>query len=233
MTLNASKNKESVEPFPDSDKIIVEIKTLFGRLFPICRSLTGDGVRQTLEILKSVCDFNINSVASGTQVFDWIVPEEWNIEDAYIADKNGSKVVSFKENNIHVVNYSTAIDSVLTFDQLRPHLHTLPELPLAIPYRTTYYKKEWGFCLSQDQLERMDTTIDYQVLISSSHKPGVLNFGEHLIPGNSGQEYLISTYCCHPSLANDNLSGMVLWIFLLRWLKSIRLKEAMKLKCLQ
>jgi len=226
MTLNTSNKKTSVNPFPGSDEIVAEIRTLFGRLFPICRSLTGDGVRQTLEILKSICDFDINSVASGTEVFDWIVPEEWSIDDAYIADQNGSKIVSFKENNVHVVNYSTAIDAVLTFDQLRPHLHTLAELPSAIPYRTTYYKKDWGFCLSHDQLERMDKKAKYQVLISSSHKPGVLNYGEVLIPGHSGQEYLVSTYCCHPSLANDNLSGMVLWVFLLRWLKSIKTEHS-------
>jgi len=200
--------------------LIAEVDDLFTQLFPICRSLTGSGVRETLSLLNSVSDFSIKEIASGSTVFDWTIPDEWEIEDAYIATSDGTRIISFRDSNIHVVNFSAPVNAVMTFDELEPHLHSLPDLPTAIPYRTTYYKRDWGFCLTHDQLQAMDKTVPYTVVIKASHKPGVLNYGEALLPGTSKQEYLISTYCCHPSLANDNLSGGILWILLLRWLKS-------------
>jgi len=217
--------KISIKPpreyLQNASELVTDAGSLFERLFPICRSLTGAGVRETLSILNSISDFSFKEVASGSQVFDWTVPDEWVIEDAYISTPEGKRVISFKDNNVHVVNFSTGIDAVMTFDELRPHLHSLPELPSAIPYRTTYYKRDWGFCLSHDQLETLDQAVSYSVVIKASHTPGVLNYGEALLAGKSDQEYLISTYCCHPSLANDNLSGAILWVLLLRWLKTI------------
>jgi len=226
MASKRSKQEISRDSFFTQESIIPEIESLFETLFPICRSLTGEGVRETLAILQSVSNFGVKAVPSGTQVFDWTVPEEWEISDAYIEDMNGHRIISFKENNVHVVNYSTAIDRVIPFNQLKSHLHSLPDLPTAIPYRTSYYKKDWGFCLTHEQLERMDKDAKYRVVISASHQPGSLNYGEFLMNGPSSKEYLISTYCCHPSLANDNLSGMILWILLLRWLKSINTEHS-------
>jgi aminopeptidase-like protein len=202
------------------ESLTEEADRLLRRLFPICRSLTGDGVRETLTILKDVAAFDVHEVPSGTVCYDWTVPEEWSIRDAYIATLSGERIVDFRESNLHVVSYSTPIDAVLSFEELEEHLYTLPSLPDAIPYRTSYYKRDWGFCLSNQQLLRFDRSARYRVVIDSTLAPGSLTYGEALLPGRSGQEYLISTYCCHPSLANDNLSGMVLWSLLLRELRA-------------
>ena len=193
---------------------------LLEQLFPICRSLTGKGVRDSLKILQSISKFTIGGIASGTEVFDWVVPEEWGIKEAFIDTIDGERIIDFRDSNIHLVNFSAPVDSVLSYEKLKPHLHSLPKLPDAIPYRTSYYKKDWGFCLTHNQLLSLDTSKKYRAVIKSSHKPGVLNYGECLLRGNSGKEFLISTYCCHPSMANDNLSGMILWILLLKWLKA-------------
>jgi aminopeptidase-like protein len=176
-------------------------------LYPICRSITGDGVRQTLTRIKQEIPIRIEEVPSGTQVFDWTVPLEWNIHDAYIKDKSGTRVVDFRASNLHVMSYSTPISRRMAFSELLPHLHALPDRPDWIPYRTTYYQKDWGFCVSQNQLESMHDD-EYDVVIDSSLKAGHLSFGELCVPGTIDDEILISCHICHPSLCNDNLSGI-------------------------
>jgi aminopeptidase-like protein len=203
-----------------------EIKELFETLFPICRSITGNGVRKTLSILKEITDFKIQEIPSGTECYDWIVPKEWNIVDAYIEDSTGKKIIDFQKNNLHVVNYSIPVDETISFEKLDKHLFSLPDLPNAIPYRTTYYKEDWGFCLTHEQLKNLNKNETYHVKIESTLKPGNLTYGEYIINGDSGKEFLISTYCCHPSLANDNLSGPILWTYLLKALKSKKLKHS-------
>jgi aminopeptidase-like protein len=175
-------------------------------LFPMCRSITGDGVRETLAAVGRRIPLELHEVPSGTPVLDWTVPDEWNIEDAYIA-KDGRRVVDFRESNLHVVNYSEPVRAVIPLDQLRPHLHTLPEHPEWIPYRTSYYSRTWGFCLSQRQLDELEDG-EYEVVIDSTLEPGALTYGECFLPGEREEEVLLTTHVCHPSLANDNLSGL-------------------------
>jgi aminopeptidase-like protein len=177
-------------------------------LFPICRSITGNGVRATLAELQTTIPLSIHEVPSGTQVFDWKVPNEWNISDAWIKNTAGERVVDFKRNNLHVVNYSTPILATMSLAELRGHLHTLPSQPDVIPYRTSYYKEDWGFCLSQRAMDALPYG-QYEVCINSTLAPGSLTFGELFLPGTSSDEVLFSTHVCHPSLANDNLSGVV------------------------
>lgn len=197
-----------------------EADSLFQTLFPICRSITGNGVRRTLDLLRQVVDFEVKEIPSGTACYDWTVPDEWNIRGAYLETTDGERVLDFADSNLHVVNYSAPVDQTLTFDELDTHLHTLPDLPTAIPYRTTYYNRNWGFCLTHEQYQRLDRKVRYHVRIDATLEPGSLTYGEALLPGSSGQEYLISSYCCHPSLANDNLSGIILWALLLRELQN-------------
>ena len=202
------------------EQLTDEADHLLRRLFPICRSLTGNGVRQTLSILQETANFELKTIPSGTLCYDWQVPKEWNIQQAYIENSSGKKIIDFKDNNLHVVSYSIPVDKKMRFSELEAHLHTLPELPDAIPYRTSYYNRDWGFCLTHNQLSRMNRDETYHVYIDSTLTEGNLLYGENVIKGNSDQEILISTYCCHPSMANDNLSGMVLWTLLLRELQS-------------
>lgn len=192
-----------------------QINEYLQRLFPIPRSITGEGNRETLRILQELIPLQILEYPSGLQVYDWTVPKEWNIKDAWIKNRRGDKIVDFQKNNLHVVSYSIPIHSRMKLAELQPHLHYLEELPNAIPYRTSYYQENWGFCLSyQDYQQHFQADEEYEVLIDSELKPGSLTVGELLIPGRRPQEYLISTYICHPSLANDNLSGVVLTAFL-------------------
>lgn len=216
-------NSDSLANISNSDDFSYQkeiIPTLMKQLFPICRSITGFGVRKSLNILKEISDFKIFEIPSGTKCFDWTVPDEWNIKDAFIEDSKGNKIIDFQKNNLHVVNYSIPIDETLTFTKLKNHLYTLPNIPDAIPYRTSYYKREWGFCLEQNKFEKMDHDTEYHVVINSSLSKGSMTLGEYLIKGESKNEFIFSTYCCHPSMANDNLSGMILWILLLQYLKS-------------
>jgi aminopeptidase-like protein len=190
---------------------------LIEELYPICRSITGEGYRQTLSIIKNLIPLEVQSVASGAKAFDWTIPEEWNIKDAYVKNSKGDRVIDFKKSNLHIVNYSTPVDQIMPLKELKKHLHTLPEHPDWIPYRTSYYSKNWGFCLSHNDFIHLKAD-DYRAVIDSTLKPGYLNYGELLIPGQSDYEVLISTHACHPSLCNDNLSGISLTAYLAKCL---------------
>jgi aminopeptidase-like protein len=192
-----------------------EMLALVRRLYPICRSITGDGVRETLRIVGEQVPLALREVPSGTQVFDWTVPPEWNVSDAWIADASGRRVVDFRASNLHVVSYSTPVRARMSLDALRPHLFTLPEQPDWIPYRTSYYRESWGFCLSQRQLDAL-TPGEYEVCIESRLSPGHLSFGECVLPGERRDEILCTTHVCHPSLANDNLSGIAVAVAAIR-----------------
>ena len=207
---------------PDAHIDIGEhIHQLAQRLWPICRSLTGNGVRQTLNILKEhLPSLTVHEVKSGSQVFDWEVPQEWNIRDAYIKDSQGHKVIDFNLNNLHVMGYSTPIHKTMNLDELKPHLYSLPEQPNAIPYITSYYSRRWGFCLTEQQLNTLQPG-DYEVCIDSTLENGHLTYGELLVPGESEKEVFLSTYVCHPSMANNELSGPVVTTYLAKWLLSL------------
>ena len=191
------------------------------KLFPICRSITGQGVRDTLTcIQEQLPELAIRAVPSGTQAFDWTVPDEWNIHDGYILDTDGQRIVDFKKNNLHVLGYSVPVDRYLSLDELNQHLFSLPEQPHAIPYMTSYYAPRWGFCLPEAQRKNLKAG-EYRAVIHSELKPGVLNYGELIIPGESEEEVFLSTYVCHPSMANNELSGPVVTVALALWLQSL------------
>jgi aminopeptidase-like protein len=192
-------------------------------LYPICRSITGDGMRESLRLLQEIIPLQLHEVPTGTQVFDWTVPKEWNIRDAYIKDAAGERVVDFRSNNLHVLNYSVPVHRTMSLEELRSHLFTLPETPDWIPYRTSYYRETWGFCLSHRQLERMKDG-EYEVRIDSTLQAGHLTYGEYRIPGATDKEVLISCHACHPSLCNDNLSGMATAARIARLLESVSLR---------
>lgn len=196
-----------------TDKVGQEMYKLMAKLYPICRSITGNGVRQTLKIIQEYIPIKINEVATGTKVFDWTVPKEWNIKDAYIKNSKGEKIVDFKKSNLHILNYSTPIHKTVSFKELKKHLFTLPDFPDVIPYLTSYYKENWGFCLPHKQYQKLKDD-NYEAFINSSLKNGFLNYGELYLKGKRKEEILLSCYICHPSLCNDNLSGIVLLTFL-------------------
>ena len=199
-----------------------EMHTLCRELFPICRSITGNGFRQSLEILKKhLPDLKTFEVPTGTNCFDWTVPKEWNINDAYIIDPDGNKICSFQDSNLHVVGYSTLVDKTLSLEELQEYLYSLPEQPNAIPYITSYYKERWGFCITHNQRELLKKG-EYRVFIDSELKDGHLTYGELIIPGETKKEVFLSTYLCHPSMANNELSGPVVTTFLAKWIDSLK-----------
>ena len=199
-----------------------QIYDLCCELFPINRSITGAGVRETLSILqRELPDLNIHEIPSGTNCFDWIIPDEWNIKDAYIIDPDGNKIIDFKENNLHVVGYSTPIDLTLSLDELKNKLYSLPDQPTAIPYITSYYERDWGFCISEEQKKNLKNG-NYRVFIDSEFTNGVMNYGELFLEGNSTDEVFLSTYICHPSMANNELSGPAVTTHIAKHLQSIK-----------
>jgi aminopeptidase-like protein len=192
-----------------------DLRDLIARLYPLCRSITGDGVRRSLEIIGESIALQVHEVPTGTPVLDWTVPREWNIRDAYIKDAAGRRVVDFHASNLHVMSYSVPVAATMNLDELRPHLHTLPEQPGLIPYRTSYYSEDWGFCLSHDVLEEL-VDCSYEVCIDADLSDGHLTYAEHVVPGAVADEVLVSCHVCHPSLANDNLAGIAVAVALAR-----------------
>ncbi|MBA2484588.1 MAG: DUF4910 domain-containing protein [Nitrospira sp.] len=182
-------------------------------LYPLCRSITGEGVRNTFRLIQKRISLEMCEVPSGTQVFDWAVPLEWNVLDAYIKNRAGARIVDFKANNLHLMSYSTPIQKRMKLEELKPHLFTLPDHPEWIPYRTSYYQENWGFCLSHNDFVRLIDE-EYDVVIDSTLQPGSLTYGESYLPGETADEILISCHVCHPSLCNDNLSGIVVAVML-------------------
>jgi aminopeptidase-like protein len=192
-------------------------------LYPICRSITGNGIRQTLAKIRERIPLRIHEVPTGTPVFDWTVPKEWNIRDAYVKDLNGKRVVDFRQSNLHVLNYSVPVRTMMPLSILKQHFFTLPEHPDWVPYRTSYYKEEWGFCLSHNQMLALEDG-EYEVCIDSTLEAGSLTYGECYLGGRSGDEVLISCHACHPSLANDNLSGLTIATLLAELLSERKLR---------
>lgn len=185
------------------------IYDLAAQLFPVCRSITGNGVRETLRLLGHHIPIKVKEIPTGTQVFDWTVPREWNVRDAYVKDSRGCRVVDFRESNLHVVGYSTPVHATLSLNELKKHIFTLPEQPDLIPYRTSYYSDFWGFCMAYNQFLKLADG-EYEVMIDTSLKKGSLTYGEYVHQGDTDAEVLLSAHICHPSLANDNCSGLAL-----------------------
>ncbi len=201
----------------DAAQVGAQMYELAVRLFPICRSITGDGVRRTLAAVREIIPLETREVPSGTPVFDWAVPKEWNIRDAYVKNAKGVRVVDFQASNLHVINYSIPIHRRMRLEELRPHLHSLPDHPEWIPYRTTYYNETWGFCLAHNVLTAL-TDEEYEICIDSSLTEGSLTYGEYYLPGQIQDEVIFYTHVCHPSLANDNLSGIAVVSYLSKYL---------------
>ncbi len=214
-----SKERKKIEE--KSEMIGNEMFQLMEELYPICRSITGDGVRQTLEILKKEIPIQIHEIPTGEKVFDWTIPKEWNIKDAYIIDPSGKKIVDFKESNLHILNYSIPINQKISLSELKKHIHTIPEKPNVIPYVTSYYSENWGFCMTHNNFLNLKEG-EYEIVIDSKLEKGNLTYGEFFIPGKSEFEILLSCYVCHPSMCNDNLSGVVLLTEIAKYIKNIK-----------
>jgi len=199
-----------------------EMYALCQELFPICRSITGKGFRDSLAIInKHIPTLKIVEVPTGTKCFDWEVPREWNVRDAYVIDPEGNKILDFKVSNLHVVGYSVPIDKTISFVELQEHLYSSPDQPEAIPYVTSYYNERWGFCISDNERKTLKLG-KYKVFIDSELKDGVLTYGELIIPGENSEEIFLSTYLCHPSMANNELSGPVVTTFIAKWLAELK-----------
>jgi aminopeptidase-like protein len=184
----------------------MDLEKYFDRLWPICRSIMGEGTRESLRILDEVMPMDRLTYPTGTKVFDWTVPNEWSVADAYIIDPKGVKRAEFKKNNLHLLNYSSPFRGKISLEELKKHIFTDPDMPEAIPYRTSYYKEQWGFCLAHKELQALPSG-DYEVVVDTALKPGQLEIGEAILPGDSKEEIIFSSYVCHPSLANNELSG--------------------------
>lgn len=197
-----------------------EMHKFISELYPICRSLTGNGIRQTLSLINKRIPLVINEVPTGTNVLDWVVPKEWNINDAYVKDAKGEKIIDFKKSNLHVVSGSVPVRKRVSVRELMEHLFSIPERPDWIPFRNFYYKEDWGFCVNHNQLLELSDEY-YEVCIESSLQDGHLTYGECLLRGDSDEEVLISSHICHPSLCNDNLSGIAVAVFLAQYLSSV------------
>lgn len=198
-----------------------DLEAYFDRLWPICRSITGNGLRDSLEIIKEICPLETHEVPTGKKVFDWEIPKEWNINDAFIVCPDGKKIAQFKINNLHVLNYSIPVDKKVSYEELKQHIHTLPHMPEIIPYVTSYYNERWGFCLSQIEFDSLPKEGEYHVFIDSSLEHGHLSYGECVLKGESEEEILFSTYLCHPSMAINELSGPLAQAFLYKELARI------------
>jgi aminopeptidase-like protein len=198
-----------------------EIFAFASKIFPICRSITGEGVRQTLREIGSHLPLKLHEVPTGTEVFDWTIPREWNIRDAYIKNSAGDKIVDFAQSNLHVMSYSVPVRQHVSLAELKQHIHTLPEQPNLIPYRTSYYADGWAFCMAHRQLEGLREET-YQVVIDSSLESGSLTYGEYLHKGETDEEFLLSAHVCHPSLANDNCSGVAVLTHLAQQMVRLR-----------
>ena len=218
----ATALKTGAQKQVDNGDIGDRIYKLAVELFPLCRSITGNGVRETLKLIRrELPDLRIHEVPSGTRCFDWTVPPEWNITDAFIIDPDGNKLADFQKSNLHVVGYSVPVDKTISREQLEAHLHSIPDQPDAVPYVTSYYEERWGFCLTHRQRERLKPG-QYRVFIGSTLEPGSLTYGELIIPGTSEDEVFLSTYICHPSLANNELSGPTVTTYLAKWISGLR-----------
>lgn len=207
------------------DKNKLKIYKLKEQLFPICRSITGNGLRESLKIISKEIPLNILEIPTGTKAFDWEVPKEWNIKDAYVKDLKGNKIIDFKKSNLHILGYSTPFQGIISLEELMEHIYTLPEIPEAIPYLTSYYKERWGFCLEHQRLKELNQD-KYEIFIDSELKNGSMSIGEGFIKGKIDKEVLLSTYLCHPSMGNNELSGPIVQTLLYNWL----LKRKDKLK---
>jgi aminopeptidase-like protein len=210
---------------PAPDQVGAEMHGLMRELYPLCRSLTGDGVRATFELIERDVPLERTEVPSGTQVYDWTLPREWNIRGASLTGPDGERIADFGDSNLHVLNYSVPVRGTFSLDELRPHLFTDPERPEAIPYRTSYHDENWGFCLPHRRYEQLAEG-EYEAVIDSTLEDGQVTYAERFLPGESEDEVLISTYVCHPSLANDNLSGVVLAATLARHLAGQTLRRS-------
>jgi aminopeptidase-like protein len=219
--------REAMEPEPDDwDRLLTadagqEIFAFAAKIFPICRSITGDGVRQTLREIGLHVKLEVHEVSTGTEIFDWTVPREWNIHDAYIKTLAGDKIIDFAQSNLHVMSYSVPVRKRVSLAELKEHVHTLPERPDLIPYRTSYYADDWAFCMAHRQLQSLREDA-YDVVIDSSLKTGSLTYGEYLHKGETDEEFLLSAHVCHPSLANDNCSGVAVLTHLARRMVGLR-----------
>jgi len=218
-----NKRLKDIMKTTDFDKIGTEIYRMVFDLYPICRSITGNGVRETLRYMGKKIPLEIHEVPSGTKVFDWSVPKEWNIKDAYVKDSEGNKVIDFNESNLHILNYSIPVQKRVSLQELKEHLFTIPEYPDWIPYRTSYYNENWGFCLSHKDFVKLKED-SYEVFVDSTLHNGHLTFGEYFIQGQLSDEILISTHICHPSLCNDNLSSIAVAAFLAKQLSKGHLR---------